>query len=89
MHQVVLHVLLLLQGTLREALDKRRLLQPGQAVVAPAAVTLLLRDVAAAMLHLHSEGVIHGDLKAANVSIGSSRSAGAIRRGRPCSSRCA
>lgn len=35
--------------------------------MAPAAATLLLRDVAAAMLHLHSEGVIHGDLKAANV----------------------
>jgi serine/threonine protein kinase len=59
---------LLLQGTLREALDKRRLLQPGQTRVAPAAAILLLRDVAAAMLHLHSEGVIHGDLKAANVS---------------------
>jgi hypothetical protein len=64
----VLFRVLLLQGTLREALDKRRLLQPGQALVAPAAVTLLLRDVAAAMLHLHCEGVIHGDLKAANVS---------------------
>lgn len=32
----------------------------------------LAHDVAAAMLHLHSEGVVHGDLKAANVLLSKS-----------------
>lgn len=35
----------------------------------------LAHDVAAAMLHLHSEGIVHGDLKAGNVMLTSSSAA--------------
>lgn len=52
------------QGTLREALDRRRLQRgPQQKFLIPAIVLSLAHDVAAAMLHLHNEGVVHGDLK--------------------------
>eukprot|EP00775_Hariotina_reticulata_P007113 gene7113-7327_t len=58
------------QGTLREALDRRRLQRGAQQkFLIPAIVLSLAHDVAAAMLHLHSEGVVHGDLKAGNVML--------------------
>lgn len=44
---------LCVQGTLRTALDKGLLKQPGAAYMDPALALLLARDVAAAMLHLH------------------------------------
>jgi len=44
---------LYVQGTLRTALDKGMLKQPGAAYIDPALALLLARDVAAAMLHLH------------------------------------
>lgn len=64
------------QGTLREALDRNSfcsksssggssedaLLLPDLRTVLPLAV-----DIMSALVHLHSEGILHGDLKAANV----------------------
>jgi hypothetical protein len=41
------------QGTLRTALDKGMLKQPGAAFMDHRLALLLARDVAAAMLHLH------------------------------------
>ncbi|KAF8060546.1 RPL6 [Scenedesmus sp. PABB004] len=58
------------QGTLRDALDRKLLLRgSGAAMLQPALVLSLAHDVAAALLHLHSEGVVHGDLKAGNVML--------------------
>jgi hypothetical protein len=49
----------LVQGTLREALDKRRLPRlPGTSFPHPSIVFSLAHDMAAAMLHLHSEGIV-------------------------------
>jgi serine/threonine protein kinase len=59
------------QGSLRDALDCGLLAKPGS-FLAPSAVLALAHDVAAAMLHLHSEGIVHGDLKAGNVMLTSS-----------------
>eukprot|EP00775_Hariotina_reticulata_P008079 gene8079-8273_t len=56
------------QGTLRDALDSRRL-SNSTCFLQPALVLSLAHDVAAAMLHLHSEGIVHGDLKAGNVML--------------------
>lgn len=54
-----LWLLLLLQGTLREALDKRQLPRlPGTGFTHPSVVYSLSHDIAAAMLHLHSEGIV-------------------------------
>ncbi|KAF6240407.1 kinase-like domain-containing protein [Scenedesmus sp. NREL 46B-D3] len=56
------------QGTLREALDHKMVLRNGSAgYLQPTIMLSLAHDIAAALLHLHSEGVVHGDLKAANV----------------------
>ncbi len=55
----VLRVFLLLQGTLREALDRKRLPRVGSTTfVQPAVVRSLAHDIAAALLHLHSEGIV-------------------------------
>jgi len=67
-----------MQGSLRDALDCGLLAKPG-GFLAPSAVLTLAHDIAAAMLHLHSEGIVHGDLKAGNVmltSCGASSSEG-------------
>lgn len=48
---------LLTQGSLRDALDCGLLAKPG-GFLAPSAVLALAHDVAAAMLHLHSEGIV-------------------------------
>lgn len=49
----------LLQGTLREALDRRRLPRVGSSTfLQPAVVLSLAHDIAAALLHLHSEGIV-------------------------------
>jgi hypothetical protein len=49
----------LLQGTLREALDKCRLPRlPGTTFPHPAVVFSLCHDITAALLHLHSEGIV-------------------------------
>lgn len=37
----------------------------------------IAHDIAAAMMHLHSEGIVHGDLKAGNVMLISSGNNGA------------
>jgi hypothetical protein len=47
------------QGSLREGLD-RGLLKAPSSFLAPHIVLALAHDVAAAMLHLHSEGIVHG-----------------------------
>lgn len=74
-----------LQGTLREALDSGSLATPAASAIgrSPAGpgtpgahhwpelglVLPLLIDVASALLHIHSEGLLHGDLKARNVML--------------------
>jgi serine/threonine protein kinase len=62
-----------LQGSLRDALDCNLLSKPG-GFLAPSTVLALAHDIAAAMLHLHCEGIVHGDLKAGNVMLTSSSS---------------
>eukprot|EP00879_Flechtneria_rotunda_P020363 GHRR01021415.1.p1 GENE.GHRR01021415.1~~GHRR01021415.1.p1 ORF type:complete len:591 (+),score=196.37 GHRR01021415.1:254-1774(+) len=58
------------QGTLRDALDRQWLIKgSGATFLQPSLVLSLAHDVAAAMLHLHSQGVVHGDLKAANIML--------------------
>lgn len=48
-----------MQGTLREALDYGSLpYSPPTKLLHPAIVASLAHDVAAAMLHLHSEGIV-------------------------------
>ena len=48
-----------MQGTLREALDRRRLPRlDGTSFVHPVVVLSLSHDIAAALLHLHSEGIV-------------------------------
>jgi serine/threonine protein kinase len=54
-------------------LDCGLLAKPG-GFLAPSAVLALAHDVAAAMVHLHIEGIVHGDLKAGNVMLTSSSS---------------
>jgi serine/threonine protein kinase len=51
-----------MQGSLRDALDCGLLSRPG-GFLQPSSVLTLAHDVAAAILHLHSEGIVHGDLK--------------------------
>jgi hypothetical protein len=47
------------QGTLREALDRRLLpVLPGSSMPHPSVVNSLAHDIAAAMLHLHHEGIV-------------------------------
>eukprot|EP00883_Tetradesmus_obliquus_P006895 jgi/Sobl393_1/17454/SZX64266.1 len=60
------------QGTLRDALDNGMLLRgrgssSSSRCMHPGLALGLAQDIAAALLHLHAEGVVHGDLKAANV----------------------
>jgi serine/threonine protein kinase len=54
------------QGSLREAFD-RQLLSGVNGWPLPAVVLSLAHDVASALLHLHEQGIVHGDIKAANV----------------------
>jgi serine/threonine protein kinase len=58
-----------LQGSLRSALNQQRLVDPCAPYRLPAVhlVLALAHDAACAMLHLHSEQVVHLDLKAGNV----------------------
>ena len=60
-----------IQVSLRDALDSGLLGRPGTYSVPPPLLLTIAHDVAAAMLHLHSEGIVHGDLKAANVMLSS------------------
>jgi len=47
------------QGALRDALDRRLLPQlPATSTPHPAVVFSLTHDIAAAMMHLHSEGIV-------------------------------
>lgn len=58
------------QGSLRQALNQGRLSDQASSAAALPALHLVLalaHDVACAMLHLHSEHLIHADLKASNV----------------------
>lgn len=45
-----------LQGTLREALDRRTLHAPGAKYLSRETILSLTHDIAAALLHLHSQG---------------------------------
>lgn len=48
-----------LQGTLRDQLDRQLLPHlPGSSFVHPAVAVALGHDIAAAMLHLHREGIV-------------------------------
>jgi hypothetical protein len=52
-------VWLVSQGTLRDALDKRRLPRlSGTPFPHPAVVFSLCHDITAALLHLHTEGIV-------------------------------
>ena len=51
---------------MREALD-RQLLCGINGWPLPALVLSLAHDVASALLHLHEQGIVHGDIKSANV----------------------
>lgn len=59
------------EGSLRDALDCG-LLCPRGGFIDTCIVLAFAHDVAAALLHLHSEGIVHGDLKASNVMLTSS-----------------
>jgi hypothetical protein len=61
-------ILLLLQGSLRTALDHKLVIDRTTGLPALECVLFLAHDVACAMIHLHSEHLLHGDLKASNVS---------------------
>lgn len=56
-----------LQGSLRTALDHKLLIDRATGLPALECVLFLAHDVACAMIHLHSEHLLHGDLKASNV----------------------
>eukprot|EP00879_Flechtneria_rotunda_P011426 GHRR01011935.1.p1 GENE.GHRR01011935.1~~GHRR01011935.1.p1 ORF type:complete len:356 (+),score=105.82 GHRR01011935.1:302-1369(+) len=56
-----------LQGSLRTALDHKLLIDRTTGLPALECVLFLAHDVACAMIHLHSEHLLHGDLKASNV----------------------
>lgn len=56
-----------LQGSLRAALDHKLLIDRTTGLPALECVLFLAHDVACAMIHLHSEHLLHGDLKASNV----------------------
>lgn len=45
-----------MQGTLREALDRRTLHGPGIKYLPRESIVCLCHDIAAALLHLHSQG---------------------------------
>jgi hypothetical protein len=47
---------LCVQGTLREALDRRTLHGPGIKYLPRESIVCLCHDIAAALLHLHSQG---------------------------------
>ncbi|KAI8472598.1 MAG: kinase-like domain-containing protein [Monoraphidium minutum] len=55
------------QGTLRQALDRGRLRSPCTGRTHLPTALALARDVAASLQYLHSQQVVHGDLKASNV----------------------
>lgn len=55
------------QGSLRTALDHKLLIDRTTGLPALECVLFLAHDVACAMIHLHSEHLLHGDLKASNV----------------------
>lgn len=59
--------LVCLQGSLRAALDHKLLIDRTTGLPALECVLFLAHDVACAMIHLHSEQLLHGDLKASNV----------------------
>ncbi|WIA33783.1 hypothetical protein OEZ86_006896 [Tetradesmus obliquus] len=54
-------------GSLRTALDHKLLIDRTTGLPALECVLFLAHDVACAMIHLHSEHLLHGDLKASNV----------------------
>lgn len=56
-----------MQGSLRTALDHKLLIDRTTGLPALECVLFLAHDVACAMIHLHSEHLLHGDLKASNV----------------------
>ncbi len=59
--------LTLAQGTLRAALDNQQLHDPATGRPELMAVLMLALDVAQAMVYLHGESILHGDLKTSNV----------------------
>ena len=67
-----------MQGALRAALDDGRLVDSSTGL--PNIVTILpmILDVACAVLHLHSEQLLHGDLKANNVLLARGGSGGTL-----------
>eukprot|EP00873_Tetraselmis_striata_P024266 jgi/Tetstr1/444530/TSEL_032408.t1 len=58
--------------TLRYNLDKKKLVAPGEELPQPGVALMLAHDVACGMQHIHSQNIIHGDLKALNVLLTSS-----------------
>ncbi|KIZ06161.1 hypothetical protein MNEG_1794 [Monoraphidium neglectum] len=66
------------QGTLRQALDRGRLRNPRTGRTHLPTALALAKDVAAALQYLHTQQVIHGDIKASNVLL---KTAPPARRG--------
>ncbi len=56
-----------MQGTLRAALDSQTFHDPVTRRPAHATVLALALDIAHAMVYLHGESILHGDLKTSNV----------------------
>lgn len=67
------------RGSLRELLNKGGFKQPGSSLPDMAKVLETALDVARAMVHLHSENILHSDLKARNVLLKSGGGAGSAR----------
>lgn len=82
-----------MQGSLRAALDKGQMVDPATGRPQMSTVLMLAHDVACAMHHLHTEGVIHGDLKANNVllkqGVATNTAAGNLPTGAMLASRAA
>ena len=57
--------------TIRDNLDSSALIMPGETLPNVSLMLVLALDIACGMQHVHSQNIIHGDLKASNVLLAS------------------